>query len=246
MASMTGTAGTGSSGGTRTGRGTGERLNRFRPGERKRASQRYSRFVTTMKVVLPTSALALIGLVALWPLLHRQEPPPPVQMTDVPERAAEAQAQILNPRFVGVDNDGRPFSVVGSVAYQSTSNSTALEIAEPVAEMTIEDGMGAQARADWAEYDRDAESVSLSGAVSLSRSDGFVFNTERLEIDLERDRAWSDTAVAATGPGVDLRAAGVLVRGGGESVLFFGPASLRVEPEGDGAGASAIVPTPAE
>ncbi|MEQ9814350.1 MAG: LPS export ABC transporter periplasmic protein LptC [Azospirillaceae bacterium] len=233
--------GTGAKGGA-----AGERLNRFRPGERKRANQHYSHFVTAMKVLLPTSALVLIGLVALWPLLNQREPPPPAPMTDLPERAAEAQAQILNPRFVGVDNDGRPFSVVGSVAYQSTSNTTALEIANPVAEMTIDAEMGATAQSDWAEYDREAESVSLSGAVSLARSDGFVFTTERLEIDLQRDRAWSDAAVAANGPGVDLAAAGVLVRGGGESVLFFGPASLRVVPQPDDAGAAATPPTPAQ
>lgn len=201
---------------------------------RRTAYSHYSRAVRLAKIVLPAAAATLLILVLIWPSIEGQVEQ---AVIDVPDARPGMRSQVTNPRFSGLDNANRPFTVAGEVAYQTQEDTHTVIIEQPRAEMSMgQDGVS-HARALNAQYHQDDQRVALDGDVVISRSDGYDFATEQLMIDLERDRAWTERAVSIHGPGVDLTASGIVVVNGGQTVHLWGPARLVMHAPGSAPGA---------
>ena len=78
-------------------------------------SRTYSRLVGVLKYVLPVAGLVIVALVVLWPELHHVQ----VDISSPTERpTAGANGEIQNPRYSGVDEASRPYTVWATVAKQ--------------------------------------------------------------------------------------------------------------------------------
>jgi len=191
-------------------------------------SRTYSRLVGVLKYVLPVAGLVIVALVVLWPELHHVQ----IDISSPTERpTAGANGEIQNPRYSGIDEAQRPYTVWATVAKQMEDQ--IFNMNRPKGQLALPGGLMLTLDADRGRLDRATKSVHLDGDVTLRRSDGTVMTTDSADIDLSNKGASSGTPVAAQGPFGTLSAGGFKIEQHGDVIIFTGPTKLLLKPGAD-------------
>src|ERR1035437_3035369 len=125
-------------------------------------------------------ALALLGILALWPEFHRDVEQGRVAYrrgTLVPE-----SGQLTDARYHGVDDHGRPYTITAAVARQSSPER--IDLTTPVGDVSLESGTWMTVKARQGVYLQHAQQLDLSGEVTLYRDDGTTLTTAAAALDL--------------------------------------------------------------
>ena len=195
--------------------------------EQKRGS--YSRFVTLMKICLPASALALAGLVVLWPQIQvsDKEFRPNVASAD-PQDADNLR--MVNARFAGVNKKTLPYTVTAPLAVQDSPEADEIELTNPKTDITLKDGSWLAITADRGRYFQSRQTLDLFGMVNLFHDSGYEFQSTRAHIDLVAGTAEGDQPVTGQGPFGELTAEGFRISDKGKTIHFTGTAKLVIYP----------------
>ena len=189
----------------------------------------YSIFVTSMKVLLPALAAALVLLVIAWPQLI-----PDVSRSGIDfKKIAREQAKtlnMLNARYSGVDDNNQPFNIAADLATQAPDNENVVELQHPKADVTTTDGDFVTLSARVGHYYREEERLDLTGKVHLTHDKGFDVVTESATVDLKNGTAAGDTPVSGEGPSGQLQSEGFRLRDRGNVIVFTGKSHLLIYP----------------
>ena len=196
---------------------------------RRRSLVRYSRFVSTMKFLLPVAAVLLVTAVAIWPQLQSQDRRFRVGFGTVNARET-MDPGMINPRYVGIDEGNLPYSITADLAKNVVQGNEAIELEMPKADMTLKDGSWLVLTAENGIYSRDRKSLVLDGAVNLFHDSGYEIRTQEARIDLERGAAAGNRQVDGHGPFGELRSEGFLLENQGSKITFTGKAKLIIYP----------------
>ena len=186
----------------------------------------YSRFVAWMKVLLPFLALGLIALIIIWPRLKTDDTFR-IGFSSV-RLSGSAEPGVDNARYMGTDENRRPYSITADLARIDTDGQYSLEM--PKADLTLEDGTWLVLTADNGFFRQGAQKLELIGGVNLFHDTGYEISTEELTVDLETNFAEGHTPVAGHGPFGELRAQGLKLIDKGRIIYFTGPAELILYP----------------
>lgn len=206
-----------------------------------RSIRLHSRWVAFLKFLLPASALALLALVVAWPTLNEQ-----VRTRLKPE---EGQAEIVNPRYLSVDEKNQPYSLTAAKAAQSADKQGFLVLTKPEAEMTDSSGAWVTIDSDLGWYDRTNGVLLMRGNVHVLRDDGSEFTTEEGYSEVRKGTAWGDRHVVGQGPQGEIVAEGFRISDRGRSVVFLNQGKAEVQTRNNTAtpakpAASASAPVP--
>jgi lipopolysaccharide export system protein LptC len=190
----------------------------------------YGRFVALIKIVLPTIATALIVLVAVWPHLNEQKKRFQIDAAQIDPADAE-NLRMLQPRFNGVDDSRRPFSITANSADQSDAQSILVDLIAPEADVLLGDNTWVALTASKGVFDREKQILELSGGVNLFHDKGYEFSTSSAIFDLAAGDATGTEKVEGQGPFGRLQAEGFRVYNRGQKVEFTGKAKLLVLPK---------------
>lgn len=202
---------------------------RYRPG------QGYTRFVMVMKVVLPMLAAGLVVLLGVWSQLNLDQTRFRLGSTEIAPEQIESLSMV-NARFDGIDDKNRPFSVTAELVSQAGENPDTINLTQPKADISLENGAWIALTADSGAYLRKAELLDLLGSVSLYHDRGFEIHTESARVDLAQGMASGDAPVVGHGPAGELQSEGFRVSDDGQRILFSGNARLLIIPGGMDAG----------
>jgi lipopolysaccharide export system protein LptC len=195
---------------------------------------RRRRFVLILKRGLPLAAFAALAAVLLWPQITGIEEGVRVAYRkpslDVPAGAAS----VVEPRFQGTDERGRPYTVSAESALQPPGSDT-VALTRPRGDVTLEDGAWVLLEARTGLFRRETRMLDLEGEVALFHDSGYEVRTEAAEIDLRGGTARGDRPVAAQGPAGTLDAVGFEIIERGNVLVFGGPARLVLLPQEKGA-----------
>lgn len=175
---------------------------------------RYSRFVRLAKFVLPIGALLILALIFV---AGRERSYVSDFFTAEELARLGAGLRLDSPRFAGSTPGGEPFLLRAVAAIPETTLAERIGLEAPEGEITLADGRQLQARADEGMMQRKAETLTLSGAVRITTSDGYSFRTETLEIDLAAQGAEAPGAVTGEGPTGRIEADRFRLAGGAEA-----------------------------
>jgi lipopolysaccharide export system protein LptC len=189
----------------------------------------YSRFATWMKVLLPLVALVPLVLVVAWPYLDKVDSRFRIGFAALKLREA-ASPRMVNPRYVGLDKDQRPFSVTADLASDDTGTASVISLEMPKADLTLGDGSWLVLTSEAGVYSRDAQDLSLAGDVTLLHDSGYEIRTAAADIDLAQGMAAGNEPVTGHGPFGDLRSEGFRLRDKGKVITFTGKAHLTLYP----------------
>jgi len=201
--------------------------------EARRASARYSLFVTLMRFVLPAVALALVAIVVIWPQFHSGKVRFHLKFAEVSPNAAKTLSMV-KPRFTGVDKGKRPYTVTAEKALQVAGGSPLVDLEKPVADVTLTDGTWVALRSTEGTYNQSTGTLDLRGTVSLFQDKGYEFETTRAFLDLKDGSAHGEQPVEGQGPFGRLTSQGFRISQHGKYVVFTGPAKLVLYPKSGG------------
>ena len=187
----------------------------------------YSIFVVLLKVLLPALATSLILLIIVWPQIRPNKDVFKIDVSRISLDQAESLS-MLNPRFDGLDENNRPFSVTADLAMQENGQADIVDLELPKADMTLVDGTWLAIQAKSGRYFRAAERVELMGDVILFHDQGFEVRTEFAQVDLKSGIAEGDQPVEGQGPTGTLVSEGFRIQDNGERVFFTGKSRMMV------------------
>jgi lipopolysaccharide export system protein LptC len=203
---------------------TGDRLGRLATGPRARTyTPTYTKLVRRLRIILPVAGLLTIAIVALWPRIRDIFNKP----TETSQE--ERQARMVNGRFVGSDVHGRPYTVTYDTAQQPPGGGP-VDMVNPIAELTLQNGHWVAVKADRGRYDQAAGLIDLAGHVELFHDEGYRFTTERAHVEFQKNLIWGDRAVEGRGPKGDIFARGFRVINNGDAITFTGAGRLILRP----------------
>ena len=195
---------------------------------RGRTVDRYSRRVALLKRVLPAIGLTLLLLVAAWPRLVPLWESVRLSLPTIDLREAR-ELKMLNPRYAGLDREGRPFVLTAEVGRQVPDRNDLMSLDRPEADLTLRPGTVVALSSATALYQTQAQLLDLFDDVVMVHSNGTRFVTRRAHADLAANIADGHDPVKGHGPSGDIAAQGFRIADKGESIVFIGPAQLRAE-----------------
>lgn len=186
---------------------------------------RYSRFVGLMKVLLPSLAAILLGLVAVWPKLALEDKRFQVGFAKLSTKEVETLA-MQNPRYYGLDESNRPYTVTSDWARQEPGNSEVIRLEGPKADFLTNSGANVVLDAAQGIYRQSQKTLDLSGGVNLFHDAGYEIHTPTAQVDLGKNSAKGVQPVTGHGPQGAIEAEGFELSSKGKVITFAGKSHL--------------------
>jgi lipopolysaccharide export system protein LptC len=178
--------------------------------------------ITLTKWFLPILALVLLALIALWPEINRTLGKTRVSIGHL--TAGLDGGRLVDARYKGVDQKGRPYTVTAATARQVDPERVALST--PKGDITLENGTWMMLNAKSGTFMQHLNQLDLVNDVTLYRDDGTTMHTQAASIDLKAGAAAGSDPVHVEGPFGVLDAQGFAVMDKGAAIDFTGPAHL--------------------
>lgn len=212
-------------------------------GRKIRHSRLHGPLVSSLKVLLPTLAIALIVLVVLWPILKRQNNAFTPDLISA-ERIGADNFQVLNPRYSSRGEGEQSFLITADSIKQKNMDDAQISLHLPKADILLGDDGWVAVTAGTGELNRDTQTLELRGGVSLFHDRGYEFRTEAATFDIPGQSAHGFDPVAGQGPFGFLEAGGFRIDDNGARVALTGRARIVIytdriatdQPQGDNPG----------
>jgi lipopolysaccharide export system protein LptC len=199
--------------------GSGSR-DRVPPAPRRIARRRF--LITLTKWVLPLAAMGLLVSIALWPEIQDAATRTRLRANNV---SGEVDGgKLLDARYNGVDEKGRPYTVTAATAWQIGPERVGLTM--PKGDITLENGTWLMLTSKEGTFMQHLNQLDLVKDVTLYRDDGTTLHTDSASVDLKAGAAAGSAPVHAEGPFGILDAQGFTVMDKGAAIDFPGPAHL--------------------
>lgn len=183
----------------------------------------YSRFVGLMKVVLPATAAALLGLIVAWPRLAPRDQAFQIAFANFNVKTVDTLS-MTNPRYFGTDNKNMPFTVTADVGTQVDPQTLVVALENPVADLTRKDGSGVVLNSDVGFFRQKDGTLDLMGHVDLYQDSGYEVHTDSARIEVGPGNATGDEPTHGRGPTGTIDGEGFRLWERGKTILFTGKA----------------------
>ncbi len=190
----------------------------------------YSRFVKTMRLVLPLIAIILISIITILPKMKNQLVVIPKEDLVSQNSNDIGENELLNPNFETIDSNQNPVQVTADRALQNQKNPNLLKLDSPKANLKTKDGSNIQINALNGAYEQETEKLFLQNNVIIKHESGYQLNAEELRIDMKTRQAFSDKNVTIDGPAASIESVGLQGSMDDGVLTFKGPAKLVLKP----------------
>ena len=186
---------------------------------------RHSRRVALLKRLLPAIGATLLLLISLWPRLaplwdRMRLAFPAIDLRDARE------LDMINPRYAGVDREGRPYIVTAASGRQLPDRQDLMSLHDPKADMKSRSGVDIVVTAQTGIYQSQTQLLDLFDDVTLVHQNGSRFVTQAARVNAATGAAEGDKPVEGHGPSGDIKSQGFRVLDKGDKILFTGHADL--------------------
>jgi lipopolysaccharide export system protein LptC len=178
-----------------------------------------------LKRVLPLLAVGLLVLLAIWPEIMRGADSARVSFRRVVGTAADG-ATLIEARYRGTDEAGRPFTITASTVDQGSEQRVLL--GSPRADLTT-DGAWVLIEARRGVFVQNTNVVDLQDDVTIWHDNGMRLETPSATLDLRAGSAAGAEPVAAQGDFGTIESEGFTLLDRGAVIVFQGRARLMLE-----------------
>lgn len=189
----------------------------------------FRRIVVVFRWILPAIALLLVGLVMAWPQLVGRGAGLIAPMFAPGEMEGAEVMRMHHPRYVGQTKNAEPFELTAASASLDPISPNLVHL-EQLAADVVQGRRDLRIAAAAGIYDRDRESVDLSGGIELTTSDGYRFETPSAALNLDRGHVLGGEPIAGAGPAGTLSAQRFEFENGGEVLRFNGRVRVTWQP----------------
>jgi lipopolysaccharide export system protein LptC len=169
--------------------------------------------------------VSLLLLIAIWPRLVPLWERMRLSFPTIDLRDAQ-ELRMVNPRYSGIDREGRPFVGTAASGRQIPDRQDLLSLQAPVAEIKLRSGATVRATAITAVYQSQAGMIDLFGDVTVTHLDGTRFVTQPARVNAAQNAAEGSDPVAGHGPAGNIKAQGFRIINKGDTIIFTGRAEM--------------------
>lgn len=194
-------------------------------------AETHSSLVRLLRVMLPILALVIAGVV-MGRLMFQKDGLKNIDTVTAAEKQMinEGMTEMKKPAFSGIDLQNRPFHILASRAYRSTDQAHLLDLDNPMADIKLKDQHLLAVSSEKGVYNEKTQMLHLNGAAKLLRDDGYVLETDKMQVDLQQSVLRSDDKVRGIGPTGHIIAKGLYAEMQEGYIRFEGPATLTLLP----------------
>ncbi|MBA4210421.1 MAG: LPS export ABC transporter periplasmic protein LptC [Parvibaculum sp.] len=193
----------------RPGAGTARRV-RGEPGFEPRVpprpdSNRYSSFVSIMKIALPLGAVLLFGVILFYSGAFERKDDLDIAFREIDRQPGDLR--MVSPRVAGMTSDGNPYLVTADNATQDISQPNVVTFENIHADLKLnqeEDWMSLTARSGI--YNSEQQTLDLEQQIDIFTTWGYEMHSRQATVDFERGELRSESEVEGHGPLGTLRA----------------------------------------
>jgi len=195
--------------------------------KRSKFSRAYSRFVQTLKLLLPFLAVILVIMIVIWPHLRADSKKFSIGFSNI-ELSEAKDPSMINARYTGTDNENQPFAVTADIAKRIEGDTQSILLEVPKADITLSDGSWLVLTSENGIYDRPTQYLELDGAVNLFHDSGYEMHTQTAGIDLANGSAEGHNPVVGQGPFGRIESEGFRLIDKGKTIIFTGKTSAKL------------------
>lgn len=195
--------------------------------KRSKIGKAYSRFVHSMKLLLPVIAVILIIMIAIWPHLRTDSKRFSIGFSNI-ELSEAKDPSMINARYIGTDNDNQPFSITADIARRIEGNTENISLEFPKTDVTLKNGTWLVLTAQTGLYDRPSQYLELEGSVNLFHDSGYEMHTTSAGIDLANGAAEGHEPVMGQGPFGRINSEGFRLLNKGKTIIFTGKSKAKL------------------
>ena len=158
---------------------------------------KYSKFVRSLRIVLPLFALAIIATIFTWNIIGADR----IKAVSTSEDARQAIArnELLNPKFDSIDDSNQPYTVTANRAVQD-NNAEYMLLDAPLADIVLNSGNWVAIQSRQGAFRQESQQLLLKDDVTLFHDEGYTLTTPSLDVDLNSGIAETHSPVSAHGP----------------------------------------------
>ena len=200
----------------------------------KRRMRHHSRLVVSLKVLFPSLAAVMIGLVIVWPQMKAQQEEAVSLLASETEQANIPDDQaMINPRFFTVDEKGEPFNLTADTAFELPGEYRRVQLNAVKADVLLENDRWIAVDAQTGIYSQNNDTMDLSGQVNLYTQTGDEMETTQALINLKNRDIFGNRDVFLRSETGYARAQGFAVTENGTVIRLKGKTRVIVYPENE-------------
>ncbi|WP_128254983.1 LPS export ABC transporter periplasmic protein LptC [Falsirhodobacter deserti] len=177
-------------------------------------TDRHTRLVAWLKVILPLAALVMLSTIFLVSRTVNPEDAIPYAEVDVTGRAMDPR--LTQPTWSGLTGDGARLNIAAAEA-RPPAEGRAATITALRADLTTPDGVETRMQAGSGTFDGEAGIIEMSGQVRLHNTLGYDIRLPSLTARTDATRLEGQGPVTATAPMGQLTAGGMVLKTDGET-----------------------------
>ena len=190
-----------------------------------------SRTIRRLRIALPIVAAVLI---AAFIFNTQSNTIDEAFLEDFEDLTAATEKRMANPRFAGIDDEGKPFEILADWAVQTPDNENVLDLEKPRAVQGVE-GDVTVVTAETGVYQSEENILELVDNVTLEHSIGqdlYIFRSPAATVSIDDEVVTSSAGVGGQGPdGGALKADRMRAYNAEGRVVFEGNVSMRIYPK---------------
>lgn len=195
---------------------------------------RHSRLVDLLKYLLPTGAMMLVLLVALWPQLVGSYGGMIAPLLGSGLPATEAM-RMHQARYAGMTAEAEPYEVTAASAHMDPVRPNRVRLERLAADLPTAGSRDLRVTAPEGTYFRASGKLDMGGGIVLTTSDGYRFRTESARVQLADSRVTGKQPIAGRGPAGTLAADRFEIQDGGARLRFEGRVRVTLPQSGTAA-----------
>ncbi len=150
----------------------------------KKRMRHHSRLVVSLKVLFPSLAAVMIGLVILWPQMKAQQEENISLIASEVENLPDDQAMV-NPRFFTIDEKGEPFNLTAETAFELPGETRRVQLDLIKADLLMKDDRWFALDAKVGIYSQADDTMELLKQVNLYTETGEEIETTQALINMK-------------------------------------------------------------
>lgn len=211
---------------TQTG-GAGDWLRR-----QKNRMRHHSQLVVSLKVLFPSLAAVMIGLVIIWPQMKKQQEEAVSLLASETEQMNMPSDQVMvNPRFFTVDETGEPFNLTADSAYELPGDTRRVQMESLKADLLKHNDRWIAVDAQTGVYSQAEDTMELLDQVNLYTQTGEEIETTQALINLKNRDIFGNREVFLRSSSGHARAEGFSVTQNGTVIKLTGKTHVVFSPE---------------
>ncbi len=152
----------------------------------KKRMRHHSRLVISLKVLFPSLAAVMIGLVVLWPQMKaQQEENISLISSEVDQLNLPDDQAMVNPRFFTVDDKGEPFNLTAKTAFELPGETRRVQLVAIKADLLTQNERWFALDADVGIYSQVDDTMELLKQVNVYTETGEEIDTTQALINIK-------------------------------------------------------------